>query len=118
MEWIHDLVLPGDTPDTWAARRADAEARIREVLGPSPGSVSPLQVGVIEERSLPAYVERKIEYTVEGGDRARAFLLIPHELKEPAPAVLCLHETAAELAQEKPFGHAAAPGALCRDGVP
>ena len=96
MEWIHDLILPGDTSEKWAARRVATEARIREVLGPSPDRVPPLEVEIVGERSLPAYVERKIEYTVEAGDRVRAFLLIPHELREPAPAVLCLHETAAE----------------------
>lgn len=96
MEWIRDLVLPDDTPEMWAARRAGIEDKIREVLGPCPDRVPPLDVETIEERVQPAYVQRKIEYTVETGDRARAFLLIPHELRERAPAVLCLHETAAE----------------------
>jgi dienelactone hydrolase len=64
---------------------------------PDPSRRVPLDVEVLEETRTEKYVRRKILYTPEPGDRAPAYLLIPHELvgsrDAQAAAMLCLHQT-------------------------
>ena len=93
MEWIHDLVLRDDTPETWATRREEIRGRIAAVLGDLPDEKVPLEVEIIEEEQKEGYLQRKIEYSVEPDDRVRAYLLVPDDLEGAAPAVMCLHGT-------------------------
>ena len=95
MDWIHDLVLPDDTPDTWRRRRGAIRERIAGLLGPLPSEKVPLDVETLEEEACEGYVRRKIEYSTESWERARAYLLIPTGTSGPAPAVLCFHGTGA-----------------------
>ncbi len=93
MEWIHDLVLRDDTPETWTRRREQMKARIASILGPFPEQTVPLATEVIEEQRCEGYTQRKIEFSTEAWDRARAYLLIPDAGARPLPAVLCFHGT-------------------------
>jgi dienelactone hydrolase len=53
----------------------------------------PLAARVLGEEVLPAFTRRRIEFLVEAGDWLPAYLLLPHNSKERAPGVLCLHQT-------------------------
>jgi len=46
---------------------------------------------VVEEDRLERITRRKVTYASEAGHRVPAYLLTPHDLTAPAPAVLCLH---------------------------
>lgn len=95
MQGIFDLVLPDDTPETWANRRQQIEERVANILGPLPSERVPLDIKTIEEETRDGYVQRKIEYSTEQGDRVPAYLLVPTDADGPLPAMLCFHGTGA-----------------------
>lgn len=86
---------PISTPGQWGLRRSHILAQIETVMGPLPGPSRrvPLDVKILEEVRLPRYTRKKLTYAAEPGDRVPAYLLIPHNLTGPAPAMLCLHQT-------------------------
>jgi dienelactone hydrolase len=51
----------------------------------------------------------KLTYAAEAQDRVPAFLLIPHEARQPLPAMLCLHPTHIELGKAQICGLAGQP---------
>ena len=87
---------PVTTVEDWEKRRAHILANMQLVMGPLPDASKkvPLDVAVLSEEKLPLFTRQQITFRAEENDRVPAYLLIPHELKEKAPAVLCLHETA------------------------
>ncbi len=70
------------------------------LLGPMPAKV-PLQPKVIESVDCGSYIRHKVEYYAEAHDRIPAYLLIPKNLKKPAPAVYCFHQHAGNFALGK-----------------
>jgi len=89
----------------WPRRRAHILANLQLVMGamPSDDRKVPLDLQVYDEVKLQKYTRKTISYATEPGDRVPAFLLIPHELKKPAAAMLCLHQTTA-LGKQEPAG--------------
>jgi len=89
----------------WPRRRAHILANMQLVMGPMPPDERkvPLDVHVYDEAKLQRYVRKTISFAPEAGDRVPAFLLIPHELKGKAAAVLCLHQTTA-IGKQEPVG--------------
>lgn len=88
---------PVKTAEDWAQRRAHILAHFQEVAGPLPSESKrvPLDVKVVEEIDAPTYVQRKITYQSEAGDRVPAWLLLPKgEASGLRPAALALHPTA------------------------
>jgi len=79
----------------WPRRREHILESMEQVMGarPAGGDSMPPDLQVLEEVRLPAYTRQKITLGAEAGDRVPAYLLIPHDLKGPAPAMLCLHQT-------------------------
>ena len=65
------------------------------VTGPLPdrSRLQPLDMTVLETVDQPGMVRRKVAFTCEPNDRTSAYLLIPKELRHPAPAMMCLHQT-------------------------
>lgn len=86
---------PVDSAPVWAKRRQHILANMQVVMGalPDPSRRVPLDVEVLEETPTEKYVRRKITFASEPGDRVPAYLLIPKSLSDPAPAMLCLHQT-------------------------
>ena len=68
-------------------------AKLLELLGPFPEKVA-LQPTILERVDRDGYFREKIEYSVECGERIKAYLLIPNALDRPAPAVFCHHQHA------------------------
>jgi dienelactone hydrolase len=79
----------------WSKRRAHILASFEQVTGPVPGGTQrvELDVQVVEEIERPAFTLRRITYAAEQGDRVPAILLLPRHRVDPAPAMLCLHQT-------------------------
>ena len=92
-----DGPLPVATPRDWAQRRASILRSLQVIMGPLPQSDrrSPLDVRVLESQPGDGYTRHTISYQAEPGSRVSAYLLIPLNLKQRAPAALCLHPTAA-----------------------
>ncbi len=91
--------------EQWKTRRADILANIRSALGPTPGRSfrAPLDIKVIEEVKLEAYMRRKISYNVDPYDRVESYLLVPHGLRGKSPAIVALHPTHL-IGKEQPVG--------------
>lgn len=87
------------------ASRPEVLGRFELVAGPLPGTSKrvPLDVQIHEETRLEQYTRKSISFAVEAGDRVPAFLLVPHDLKGRAPAMLCLHQTTA-IGKREPAG--------------
>ena len=84
--------------DDWSKRRAAILAAMQEVMGPLPGPEKrcALDVEIESEEDCGSFVRRRLTYASEPGSRVHAYLLIPKaalESGEPAPGVLCLHQT-------------------------
>lgn len=86
---------PVDLKD-WQNRREVIKRVIRRTIGtPTSQPVSP-DVKTISQENLPTYERLLIEYSVDQHERVRAFLCLPAGRPEKSPAVLVLHQTAAE----------------------
>ncbi len=79
----------------WQRRRTHILQNMQLVMGPLPirdPAVS-LDVQVLESERLEKVTRMKITYVAGKGDRVPAYLLIPRDLRQPAPAMVCLHGT-------------------------
>jgi dienelactone hydrolase len=94
-----------NTPADWAVRRSHILAHLQDVMGPLPGGERRVLLAVVVSETIdgPRYVRKKITYAVEPGDRVPAWLLIPKDLKSPAPGMLCLHQTT-KIGKDEPVG--------------
>jgi len=66
-----------------------------DLLGPLPEKVTPA-AAVTDEVDCGTFLRRTIEYSVESGERIRAFLCLPHDRPNPLPAVFCFHQHAGD----------------------
>jgi hypothetical protein len=86
---------PIKTVEDWQRRREHILAGMQLVMGELPKAENKcaLDIQVLETEDLPTITRKKILYQAIPGDRIPAYLLIPKGLKQPAPAMLCLHGT-------------------------
>jgi dienelactone hydrolase len=86
---------PINTPFEMGLRRQHILDSMSLAMGPlpSPEQRVPLEMEVLMEESTDKYLRRRISFASEPGDRVPAWLLIPKDLKSPAAAMLCLHQT-------------------------
>jgi len=96
---------PVKTPADWGRRRADILVEMQRVMGPLPDSSLrvPLDVKELSSTDEGKYQRRKISYATEPGDRVPAWLLVPHQRKGRAAAMLCLHQTT-KIGKDEPAG--------------
>ena len=71
-----------------------------QIIGPLPTKVD-LNAIIIESIDCGSYIREKVEYSSETDDRIPAYILIPKNLKGPAPAVYCYHQHAGNFALGK-----------------
>lgn len=67
--------------------------KLSTLLGPFPKAV-PLQPLTLEVVDRGTYMQEKVEYAVEEGERVRAYVLVPKERTSPIPAIFCYHRHA------------------------
>ena len=82
---------------------------MQRVMGHLPSSARriALDVQVHSEEDAGSYVRQQISFATEPRDRVQAFLLIPKEIDERCPAMLCLHQTV-KAGKREPAGLAGA----------
>jgi dienelactone hydrolase len=68
----------------------------RDLLGPSGRNNGPLNSAELEVKEFPHYFRKKVQYDADSGEPVRAWLFIPKNLTNKAPAMLCLHQTVRE----------------------
>lgn len=116
--------FPGATAENWSAFRETLLARIIPYLG-TPSNLDPAYrvTAIREEGEFPHPHGRltKIAYDAEPGETVRAYLLVPHGITTPAPAVLCLHGTAEKAKETVLWNDPERPNRdwatqLCREG--
>jgi dienelactone hydrolase len=98
--------LPLETALDLGQRRRDIQRHMERVMGPLPEPLQriPLDIEVESIESTEKYARIKLTYAAEPGSRVPAYLVIPHGLTGPAPAVLCLHPTHFELGKAQLLG--------------
>ena len=99
-----ELHFSGRTREQWQEWRRKFRRRLAQYLGPRPEAI-PLQVELLEEVELPGCVRRKIVFDPDPFSSIPAYVLIPTDVDEPRPAVLCAH------------GHGVGKEALAGDSV-
>ena len=97
---------PISTALDMGARRRQIQRQMEVVMGPLPSSERrvPLDVKIESMEAVDKYTRIKLTYVPEPGDRVPAWLLVPHNLKRPAPGMLCLHPTHFELGKDQLLG--------------
>jgi acetyl esterase/lipase len=101
---------PVRTPDDWARRRARILAGFQQAAGaiPPDDGALPLDAQVHAEERLSAFTRKRISFAAAKDDRVPAWLLVPHDIKERRPAMLCLHQTTA-IGKGEPAGLGGSP---------
>lgn len=86
---------PIENPPDWQRRREHILQNMELVMGRLPirDPAVELDVQVLESEKLEKVTRKKITYVASKGDRVPAYLLIPHGIQQPAPAIVCLHGT-------------------------
>lgn len=88
----------------WQKARAQILAGMQLAMGAIPKHKRlPLEITNLTVTETPSFTRTKIQYLAEPGDHVDAYLLIPKELKQPAPAMLCLHQTI-KIGKDEPAG--------------
>lgn len=69
--------------------------RLVELLGPLP-EVAPLEPVILEAIQCDGYVRELVEYSVEPGERIKAYFLVPDRRDGPVPLIFAHHQHNAE----------------------
>lgn len=90
-----DLLAGVQTPADWSARKSELRQRYLDLIRDDRKPARPpLDLRVHETVDVEGLYERRlISYAVEAGERAHAFLAIPHGLKGRGAALVSLHGT-------------------------
>jgi len=80
----------------WESRRRVIERLVRRMMGTARMVPPQPDVKILGSESLPKYERRLIEYSVEEGERVRAYLCVPKAQRKGTPGVLVLHQTTRE----------------------
>ncbi|MEY3459062.1 MAG: hypothetical protein RL215_2219 [Planctomycetota bacterium] len=98
------------SPELAALRREHSLAGMSLAMGslPSAARRSPLDMQVLSEEDRGTYVEQRISFVPEPGDRVPALLLLPKKRRIRTPAMLCLHQTTG-IGKGEPAGHGGLP---------
>ncbi|MCA9173682.1 MAG: alpha/beta fold hydrolase [Planctomycetales bacterium] len=93
--WRDNGLQNVSTPFDWGLRRRHVLQGMQSAMGPLPGPEHrvPLATRILKRESTEHYERLTLRFRTEANDEVPAYLLIPHGLKGPAPAMLCLHQT-------------------------
>ncbi len=98
------------TKEAWERQRRALTEAWRGRLGQPPARPDTLDIREESRDVEPDHIRRLVSFTSEGGDRIRAYLLLPRSLKEgeKRPAVVVFHPTTKETLRE-PVGLGSRP---------
>jgi dienelactone hydrolase len=77
----------------WPSERQRILDGVGKVVGVPPADRPPLEPKTLSEEDMGSYIRRKVSIQVQPGDRMPAYVLIPKNLKERAPAIICMYGT-------------------------
>jgi glucuronyl esterase-like protein len=107
-----DLVNPAGAAvvPPWNDRQRAIRSTLATFLGEPSGTVTPLTAETLEETNEGSHVRRRIRFRAGTGEWIPALLLVPRRegRRDPAPAVLCPHQTTQE-GKREPAGLAGNP---------
>jgi dienelactone hydrolase len=101
---------PIQSADDHRIRRQHALLQLQEVMGavPDDSSPVPLDVQINSVEAAQGYWRIHLSYAADQWqgqvDRVPAYLLLPFNLSQPVPAMLCLHQTNSQLGKKEPVG--------------
>jgi hypothetical protein len=88
----------------WQRARRQILAAMQLVMGALPKRQKlPVEMRRLASEDTPAFTRTKLQYQSEPGDFVDAYLLVPNNLKQRAPAMLCLHQTI-KIGKDEPVG--------------
>ncbi|MBD3674174.1 MAG: alpha/beta fold hydrolase [Planctomycetaceae bacterium] len=94
------------SPQDWEHRKTHILEQMQKVMGPlpSPETPVPLSMEILERRQFPSANRWKIRYHTDDPQAwVHAWLFLPRKVKQPCPAVLCLHQTT-RIGKDEPAG--------------
>ena len=81
-----------DRLDQWLEKREEIITRFLDDIGKPNYPRKPHDIEFIETTEGECYTRHKLRYWVGENDEVRAYLLVPHGLITPAPAILAMHQ--------------------------
>jgi len=72
------------------AWQSELRARLVDLIGGFPAQRSPLHARTLEIRDFPAYRREKFVFESRPGSTVLGYLLLPKQVKTPAPPVICI----------------------------
>jgi len=81
-----------DQLNQWREKREQIKRRFLDNIGRSEFPRKPCDIEIIETTECESYIRSKLRYWVGENEEIRAYLLVPHGLMGPAPAVLAMHQ--------------------------
>jgi hypothetical protein len=107
MDQYHSTGLWKSRPDAkaWPAEKARISDAMRRIFGVPPENARvPLNPEVLSEEDAGTHIRRKISLQVEPGDRLYAWVLLPKQLREKVPAVICVYGTTSGAGKDTTIG--------------
>ncbi len=89
----------------WSIRKNHILQNMLLVMGPLPNrsQLPALDTKVESIEDMGTYWRKKLSFVAEQNDRLPAYLLIPKDIKEKRPAIVCLHQTI-DIGKASPVG--------------
>src|SRR5207245_4075536 len=93
---------PVTTKETWEKQRQVLQSEWLKRLGEPPARPEKLDVKIESREAEADHVRQMVSFASEDNDRIRAYLLLPHDVKEgeKRPAVVVFHPTTNETLRE------------------
>lgn len=92
------------TAQTWPTERERIRTGVLRLLGPFPTNTVPLDPRVGSETDCGSYVRRKVSIQVQADDRMPAWLLVPKNVKDRVPAIICFYGTTSGAGKDTTVG--------------
>lgn len=103
------------TAQNWPAQRERILAGVRQIFGPMPTDIPPLDARTESEEDCGTYLRRKVSFLVQPGDRMPAWLLVPKHAPARAPAIICFYGTTGGAGKDTTVGLSGpTPGSIPR----
>jgi hypothetical protein len=101
-------VLPVSSVEEWEQKAFALRELYEMTLGQPPYEPVEPCVEILSEENCSGYIRRKIAYDTGPCERINAYVLMPEQLFQKCPAVICLHQTT-PLGKEQVIGNDHAP---------
>ena len=81
-----------DTLDLWREKQEEIKSRFLNNIGIPIFPRQPHGIETMDTTDCESYLRHKIRYWAGEEDEVRAYLMVPHGLISPAPAILAMHQ--------------------------